>query len=123
MSDEMVQEKTETAGDAAPDGANAVGEPGGAPLAPVSSSVAAPAATDEPAPAQPVALTAASDPPVPSAPAAGSDAGEFERAMQDYDKQFDQSLNQLLQDTVVNGTVMRIDREGVLVDVELSPKA
>ena len=59
MSDEMVQEKTETAVDAAPDGANAVGEPGGAPLAPVSSSVAAPAATDEPAPAQPVAPTAA----------------------------------------------------------------
>ena len=117
MSDEMVQEKTETAVDAAPDGANAVGEPGGAPLTPVSSSVAAPAATDEPAPAQPVATTAASDPPVPSAPAAGSDAGEFERAMLDYDKQFDQSLNQLLQDTVVNGTVMRIDREGVLVDV------
>ena len=118
MSDEMVQEKTETAGDAAPEGANRVGEPGSAaPHAPASSSVAAPAATDEPAPAQPVAPNAASDPPVLSPPSASSDAGEFERAMRDYDKQFDQSLNQLLQDTVVNGTVMRIDREGVLVDV------
>ncbi len=118
MSDEMVQERTGTVGDAAPEGANSVGEPGGAASpAPVSSSVAAPAATEEPAPAQPVAPAAASDPPVPSSPSASSDAGEFERAMQDYDKQFDQSLNQLLQDTVVTGTVMRIDREGVLVDV------
>jgi predicted RNA-binding protein with RPS1 domain len=116
MSDEMVQEKTETASAAAPEQALAEGEPGSAaPDAPVSSSVAAPAATEEPAPAQPAAPAASADPVQSSA--AGSDAGEFERAMLDYDKQFDQSLNQLLQDTVVTGTVMRIDREGVLVDV------
>jgi predicted RNA-binding protein with RPS1 domain len=118
MSDEMVQEKTETASAAAPEGSHTDGEPGNAASnGPVSSSVAASAATEEPAPVQPVAPAATSDTPVPTSPSAGSDTGEFERAMQDYDKRFDQSLNHLLQDTVVTGTVMRIDREGVLVDV------
>jgi len=118
MSDEMVQEKTDTANAAAPDGQAANGRSESVDSsAPVSSSVAAPAAAEEPAPAQTAAPPAASESTAPSTPSAGSDAGEFERAMQDYDKQFDQSLNQLLQDTVVTGTVMRIDREGVLVDV------
>ena len=118
MSDEMVQEKTDTANAAATDGQAANGMPESVDSsAPVSSSVAAPAAAEEPAPAQTAAPPAASESTAPSTPSAGSDAGEFERAMQDYDKQFDQSLNQLLQDTVVTGTVMRIDREGVLVDV------
>ncbi|HLJ54241.1 MAG TPA: S1 RNA-binding domain-containing protein [Chthonomonadaceae bacterium] len=118
MSDEMVQEKTEAAAGAAPEGADENGAPhGSAPAVSASSQVAATGAADEPAPAQPGASSAASASSVPSASTAGSDAGEFERALQDYDKQFDQALNQLLQDTVVTGTVMRIDREGVLVDV------
>jgi predicted RNA-binding protein with RPS1 domain len=118
MSDEMVQERTESAPEAAHEGPADDGAPAGAATAESDSpSVAAPAATHEPAPAQPAAPTANPEPAAPSSPNVNSDAGEFERAMQDYDKQFDQSLNQLLQDTVVTGTVMRIDREGVLVDV------
>lgn len=42
---------------------------------------------------------------------------EFAAAMSAYDTQVDLSLQQLQQDTVVEGTVMRIDREGILVDV------
>src|SRR5436305_4205600 len=88
MSDEMVQEKTEGAAGAAPDGTSAIGAPvGDAQADSVSSSVAAPAATEEPAPAQSGAPHAASDSSVPSTPASGSAPGEFERAMQDYDKQ------------------------------------
>src|SRR5437773_3356545 len=107
MSDEMVQEKTEIASAAEPEGPSANGGPGSATESPVSSEVAAPAATEEPAPAQPVTPAAASDMPAPPSSSSGSDALEFERAMQDYDKQFDQSINQLQQDTVVTGTVMR----------------
>lgn len=116
MSDEMVQEKTETASVAEPNGVYANGQSDStAAFAPVSSTVTAPAVTEEPAPAQSVASDATSE--SPTSRPAGSDTGEFERAMQDYDKQFDRSINQLQQDTVVTGTVMRIDREGVLVDV------
>lgn len=120
MSDEMVQEKTETANVAAPENGHADGHAGNtAAEAPVSSlGAAGQAATEEPAPAQPVAPDTAADMPTqePATPS-NTDAAEFEQAMQDIGKQYDQSLQQLQQDTVVVGTVMRIDREGVLVDV------
>jgi len=100
---------------------------------------AAPATTEEPAPAPPVAEAAEpavedTTPPVaqtaePAAPVAAaaeappatpdSDAAEFDRAMQamDLDAQYDRSMRQLQAHDVIPGTVMRVDREGVLVDV------
>src|SRR5689334_12739716 len=63
MSDEMVQEKTETAEVAAPENGHADGHAGNtADEASVSSlGAASPAATEEPAPAQPVASEPAAD--------------------------------------------------------------
>lgn len=107
--------------------------------APVSSEVgAAPATTDEPAPAQPTSSGASEAPaaetsatePAPvaetaspaggeTAQAADADAGDFEREMQalDIHSQYDESLRRLREGEVITGTVMRVDREGVLVDV------
>lgn len=49
--------------------------------------------------------------------ASTSDERDFAKAMEDFDTDYDRSIQHLQQDTVVTGTVMRIDREGVLVDV------
>ncbi len=108
MSDEMVQGKTEETEDT------------------VSPTVTAPVAvTDEPAPAHSVAATPDADNapvPVPSAvPAAqsASNEDEFAKAMANLDtnKDFMAAVRQLASGDVINGTVMRIDREGVYVDV------
>lgn len=123
MSDEMVQEKTETAAAATPEEGTAP-EPASEHVdaVPASSAVAAPTTTEEPAPAQPVAPIEATDTPAP--PSHGSseetDADAFAKAMQeleDTSSPYDKALHQLQQDTVITGTVMRVDREGVLVDV------
>ncbi|HZO89098.1 MAG TPA: 30S ribosomal protein S1 [Chthonomonadaceae bacterium] len=152
MSDEMVQEKQETATVSKPDDGRAE-NPTGAPTAagPLSSETGAPpTVTDTAAPAppeppsSPVAYAqqageapAPAEPEVPGAPlasthapeptpaaasvasSAGTDTGEFERAMQalDMNHQYDESLRQLHEGDVITGTVMRVDREGVLVDV------
>ena len=118
MSDEMVQETTETAIAVAPEGiqTETPSDEHSSPVPAVSTVAAVSAATEEPAPAQPVApeKAFATNAPMPSA---GSDSGMFEEAMKNFDAEFKQSLQQLQQDTVVLGTVMRIDRGEVLVDV------
>src|SRR5580700_1108013 len=117
MSEEMVQEKTEPADAATPE-AGAEQQPAFAPEveAPAVSAVAAfSAVTDEPAPS----------PHHDSIPeSAGvseeTDVEAFERAMEALEgasSVYEKSLHQLQQDTVITGTVMRVDREGVLVDV------
>jgi len=121
MSDEMVQEKMETAAEEMPAGAHQDSSSASS-AAPDSPPVAAaPAPTDEPAPAQPVAPVEATATPAPSSPetSVDADAAAFDEAMKalDMNAQYDQSLQQLQQDTVITGTVMRVDREGVLVDV------
>ena len=132
MSDEMVQEKTIPVG--ATEQVN--GHEEGQPIAnatPVSSTAAAgAAATAEPAPAQHVAADTAEQPasapadlsaPSAATPASSTmddDAAAFEKEMQalDLGKQYDRSLQQLRENEVITGTVMRVDRrEGVLVDV------
>lgn len=133
MSDEMVQEKTETAAAATPENGHADGQSGEVEaVAAVSSPVAAGlATTDEPAPAQSVADTpAATAPPAPppvaptesASPAPvgdESDEDAFQREMRALDMraEYDRSLSQLHEGDVITGTVMRVDREGVLVDV------
>lgn len=131
MSDEMVQEKTETAADVTPETV-APHQPSGEPVAAETVSSpngAAPAPADEPAPAQPAddalaptpAPTASAEPAAPPATqpeaspetTAPAETDETEYSMAGYD----QALRQLQADTVVSGTVMRVDREGVLVDV------
>jgi ribosomal protein S1 len=106
MSDEMVQEKTELADAATPEVA-AAEQPTAAPEveSPASAAASAPAA-QEPAS-------------TPAAPAE-DDADAFANAMkllEGANSPYDKSLHQLQQDTVITGTVMRVDREGVLVDV------
>jgi predicted RNA-binding protein with RPS1 domain len=138
MSDEMVQEKTET-GDVTV--SESVPAEGHLPdttttVEAVASPVgAAPAPTDEPALAHHVANIPVTAAPAPSAPAeltaalapapASTPAEEksvdpdFEQEMQNLDmgQQYDRSLRQLQEGDVITGTVMRVDREGVLVDV------
>ena len=48
-----------------------------------------------------------------------AEVDEFARAMQelDMDAQYKKSIQQLVEGEVITGTVMRVDREGVLVDV------
>ena len=147
MSDEMVQEKTTPVAGAEVGNGHEEVQPNSV-ATPVSSPAAAGAAvTDEPAPAQPVAapdaatsasaqtansatVPAADATPIPavSAPAevpssdsaADDDANAFEKEMQalGMGKQYDRSLQQLRENEVITGTVMRVDRrEGVLVDV------
>ncbi len=80
-------------------------------------SVEAPAAPATPAPTVDVPATAEA-PPVRSQ--ADEDANDFEKEMQalGMGKQYDRSLQQLRENEVITGTVMRVDRrEGVLVDV------
>ena len=110
MSDEMVQGKTEEIEDT------------------VSPAVTAPVAvTDEPAPALSVAAPDADNAPAPVAsadPAAtaaesASNEDEFAKAMANLDtnKDFMAAVRQLAAGDVIDGTVMRIDRDGVYVDV------
>jgi ribosomal protein S1 len=140
MSDEMVQEVTETPVPTSPGNGHSEDHVGALAVAtPVSSAVAAvPAATEEPAPTQPVAAATESPAvPSPAAPAATAHApqeprppteqnreqnrGERnaadDRAFKEMADQYDQSLRQLQEGDVISGTVMRVDREGVLVDV------
>jgi predicted RNA-binding protein with RPS1 domain len=134
MSDEMVQEKTEAAVPATPETGHVEDHAGAdTATAPVSSAVAADTtATEEPAPTHPVAIEATESPAAPSTAAHAaaqapqeptpateearhsSDDGAFEKEME---AQYDGSLRQLHEGDVINGTVMRVDREGVLVDV------
>jgi ribosomal protein S1 len=117
MSDEMVQDKTEPADAVAPE-AGAQEHPAFAPEveAPVESAVVAvPAVTDEPAPS-----THQNALPQGVAVSEETDVEAFERAMEALEgasSVYEKSLHQLQQDTVITGTVMRVDREGVLVDV------
>ena len=108
MSDEMVQEKTELADAATPE-VEATEQPTAAPEveSPASAAASAPAAQEP-------ASTPAAPPP------AEDDDDAFARAMEALGATkslYDKSLHQLQQDTVITGTVMRVDREGVLVDV------
>ena len=133
MSDEMVQEKTNPVVVTAQVNGHEEGQTI-ANATPVSSTAAAgAAATGEPAPAQHVAADTAEQPasapadlsapsavatPTPSA--VDDDEAAFEKEMQalDLGKQYDRSLQQLRENEVITGTVMRVDRrEGVLVDV------
>ena len=124
MSDEMVQEQTETVATVIPENSLSEGDSGEAVTAePVSSTVGASATTDEPAPAPPVAEETATETPAPvDTPVESSatdDAAAFDQEMQNLDmsSQYDKSLRQLQEGDVITGTVMRVDREGVLVDV------
>jgi predicted RNA-binding protein with RPS1 domain len=143
MSDEMVQEKTSPVVAMERGNGHEEGQ-SSANAMPVSSTAAAgAAATDEPAPAQPAAVEptapvlAAAEPAVtpvsvaadtsvppaaaPAPNAMDDDTAAFEKEMQALDnmgKQYDRSLQQLRENEVITGTVMRVDRrEGVLVDV------
>lgn len=104
MSDEMVPESTETAttspredGQLDHSGATAHAEP---------------ALTEEPAPAQSAAPVNATPAPAVAEEPAASEEDEERYSMAAFGQ-----LQQLQRDTVVEGTVMRVDREGVLVDV------
>lgn len=113
MSHEMVQEKTETADAATPDTGSTTQPTSGQEVVAESAVAAAPAATEEPAPASHAGDAA-------SAAHEETDTDAFARAMEALDGAngaFEKSLHQLQQDTVITGTVMRVDREGVLVDV------
>ncbi len=91
----------------------------------VTPTVTAPVAvTDEPAPAHSVAASDADNAPAPVASAVpatepASDKDEFAQAMEQLEenKDFMAAVRQLASGDVINGTVMRIDREGVYVDV------
>lgn len=114
MSDEMVQEPTvePVPQEQAPAPETAAAE------APVSSIAGAGAPATEPAHDPSAAET-----PAPGAPlragGGAEDKDSFEAAMQklDLDSQYDRSFRQLREGDVILGTVMRVDREGVLVDV------
>ena len=131
MSDEMVQEKTNSVVTTELVNGHEEGQ-SSADATPVSSTAAAgAAATVEPAPAQPVAAAAevqpapapadtAAPPAAPAISAVDDDEAAFENEMRalDMGKQYDRSLQQLRENEVITGTVMRVDRrEGVLVDV------
>ena len=97
MSDDLVQEKAET--EAAHEAVVAPED-----TAASVASQEAPVVTSEPAPA-----------PTDSS----SDFAEFEKALQDLgvNSQNNRSVRKLVPHRVVDGTVMRVDKEGVLVDV------
>ncbi len=139
MSDEMVQEKTELEVPAEQNNGHAEPLSGEAEAAPVSSPAAAQATTEEPAPAPPAAVSEAATPAAPTetahvaaptessepaasaeaAPAELSDEAAFDQEMLALDRgaQYDKAMRQLQENEVITGTVMRVDREGVLVDV------
>lgn len=138
MSDEMVQEKAEEAAAAAPENGHAVRSSGDESHAdPLSSPVgASAAATAEPAPARPATESVAPEmpaPPVAAEPAAplaapptpvvaeafasSPEAAGADQEQYDLGSQYDRSLRPLQEGDVITGTVMRVDREGVLVDV------
>jgi len=104
MSDEMVPESTETAPTAPNEDGHA--DHSGAPVH------AEPVATEEPAPAQPTAP--ANETPAPSV---AEEVATPEEDEEKYSMAAFGQLQQLQRDTVVDGMVMRVDREGVLVDV------
>ena len=112
MSDEMVQEKTELADAATPEGA----APEQSATAPEVDETAVSSAASAPAAEEPASTPAESAP----AEEEETDVDAFARAMEALEatnSPYDKSLHQLQQDTVITGTVMRVDREGVLVDV------
>ncbi len=135
MSDEMVQEKAAETVAAAEGGSGSDHISAAVENPHVSSEVASPAVvTEEPAPAQHVAPNATNDTPAPPsteensdsvsaaaapAPESSNDMEEFEQEMQalGVGSQYAQSMRPLLEGDVITGTVMRVDREGVLVDV------
>lgn len=98
MSDEMVQGKTEETEET---------------VAPTDTAPAA--VTDEPAPAQSATASDAVGTPAPAA----SEEDEFAQAMAtlNENKDFLAAVRQLAAGDVINGTVMRVDRDGVYVDV------
>ncbi len=104
MSDEMVLEVTETA--------HTSPSEDGHPDHSGETAPAAPEATEEPAPAQPAAPVIETPAP-PVAEAVATPEEDDER----YSMAAFGQLQQLQRDTVVDGMVMRVDREGVLVDV------
>jgi predicted RNA-binding protein with RPS1 domain len=121
MSDELVQEKTETAAVALGNGHAEENSSGAA-----AAETLSPTAVTSPEPAaEPESPQSAADPgsadaetPVSAAPS-DEDTAAFEREMQSLDigSRYAESFRQLEADKVVVGTVMRVDREGVLVDV------
>jgi len=72
-------------------------------------------APEEPTSTQPAAPQSTATPVAPEEEA----MDEFERAMQDLDRgrRYEKSFQQLVVGEVITGTVMRVDREGLLVDV------
>ncbi len=104
MSDEMVLEVTETAS-ASPNEDGHLGHSG-------ETVTAAPETTEEPAPAPPAAP--ANETPAPSV---AEEVATPEEDDERYSMAAFGQLQQLQRDTVVDGMVMRVDREGVLVDV------
>ncbi len=124
MSDEMVQEKTNP-GMATELNGHEEGQTSASATAVFSAAPAGAAGVDEPTPAQPVAVEHAAPsveaaPPAPARTTAEDDEDAFQREMRalDMGTQYDRSLQQLRENEVITGTVMRVDRrEGVLVDV------
>ncbi len=104
MSDEMVLESTETASTSPIED--------GHPHHPGEPVPAAPATTEEPAPAQPTAPAIETPAPPVAEELTTQDEDEERYSMAAFGQ-----LQQLQRDTVVDGMVMRVDREGVLVDV------
>lgn len=104
MSDEMVPESTETA-HTSPNEDGQLDHSGAA-------AHAEPATTEEPAPAQPAAPVNATPAPSVAEELAAPEEDEERYSMAAFGQ-----LQQLQRDTVVDGMVMRVDREGVLVDV------
>jgi predicted RNA-binding protein with RPS1 domain len=104
MSDEMVLESTETAATSP----NEDGHPDHS----GETVPAAPAMTEEPAPAQPTAPANETPAPIVAEELTTQEEDEERYSMAAFGQ-----LQQLQRDTVVDGMVMRVDREGVLVDV------
>ena len=125
MSDEMVQEKTNP-GVATELNGHEEAQTSASATPVFSAAPAVSAGVDEPAPAPPVANVENSSPAIEAAPSAPpapvvaeSDDDAFQREMRALDMgTYDRSLQQLRENEVITGTVMRVDRrEGVLVDV------
>jgi len=123
MSDEMVQEETNPVVATELNG-HQEGQTS-ANATPVSSTVAAgAAASGEPAPAQSITPADTRPAEVVASPAPNAEEDDMDafakemQALQDMGKQYGQALQQLRENEVITGTVMRVDRrEGVLVDV------
>ena len=127
MSDEMVQEKTNP-GVATELNGHEEGQTSASATPVLSATPAGAAGVDEPTPAPLTASmptapaensSSANGTAASAAPAAESDDDAFQREMRALDMgTYDRSLQQLRENEVITGTVMRVDRrEGVLVDV------